>query len=1545
MNSFWPSFSLLAFYLAIFLQCRLIAGRATIPLGGFAAYFVYGCSGATVLSLLLQQIPFLQVHDVANASGVLVPPAAWWAAPPIEEFAKALPVIVLVFATQSWRRLSIADLTLIGFASGAGFGFVESNLAALAGTSPLGAGHLLLFGYRSAESATSAYAVYFAGHAVYPALFALAAGAGLRLYPIDRLYAWIPSAVVFAVACFDHALFNWKVLHTTAAGSFESAGLFMEALHWLTLHGSAAVWLLPAGLLAAQAVEGHMCAKILGRRAEMVLPGERRGWVVYEWLVVAQRLPLGCSVFDHTLDYFRRRRAFAIAALEAHRNPAIRPLAQYAKLLEERAIQEQAELVSPPPGDWLTPRATWQRNLADLAWRVRFVLAFAVLFVPFFMVDLSVLPRWLRGALFGDVTAKAVAAAGLAFACWRIYAFYVAPRPDPVASDGAAMAGRHARVLLLTAAFASGIVPVLTVFLGWTPLAANAAYFSGYFAAWVGGGGNLYSALGLSAFGSALETDPERAGGALRDEIEAGWSHIRRLERQYQKKISQSLPGQGREAANFDVVELSALIAEIDAERETQGRRVRTLEICERGAREAQTSNLGHAVTASIEEFERLRREFDAVLEAEQRKIEALEQGFDRYLGAIGREIGSYGAANEEIREALDDFWRPRKDLGWALRVARVTDEEAVSLLKLFIPDLETLKPKAGADREILEDAIARLKAREVAFVKEESPAPSSEPPWRVRTGDTEEAAELLPETQEPEIPEEADGESPAPVSASEESGGRVPDESFERGEEQALTLETPPPEELADEREADTEPPLESVEPETPIAPVTEEVLPAPFALAEEQALIFETPPPEEVADEREADTEPALESVELEAPVVSGAEEMLPASEDSEELLLDASLELADEKAPDVQTPPSYQPPAQSELDLAKDILDAELAAALRGDARTAESELPLGVNAPGWSPEEAEHATPSPGIPTVEDDAAPHAPAASFAVRTDAEEWHGNLKDFADLAQGPEGKSAPQFADFADPFEPGLSRREDKTKISSFQSAPSELRAGAPPPAEPDLSPAEDKRRVAAYQPASTERKAPAALPAEPGLPPAEDKRRVAAYQPAPTERKAPATSPAEPGLPPVEDKRPVVAYQPAPTDQPAPTERKAPTPVPAPPPAPDRPKAQVKQPAAASAPLPPSTEEPDKKPVPKEHKEPTPAVAGKSAAAPQETAKQKPAARPEEAIRAIETSPIKVDVPPAPPAGLGEVDEEDPDLSLDSLADIDIAGGLIPRLPDSAKEKGFVARLLGRGLGRGKFARPAPPKLEPAPQLAQPASTVSFRAAKYYSGTNSASAGTGIYDRTPSPVKAVTGKTRALASRPAKAAAKNSFRPDKFYKGANEAGTGQGEGLSDASPPQKNSFRPVKFYRGANAAGREDGDHTESAANASDSAVVKSPLADALSEYFERTGETPPPMHTLDGEELKEVLESGRLETERRGVQPWSFSGIPRRGDFAIRLRRGSDRHVEFIPSNVTFGQTPRYYARRVGVGTAHSYIPAEHLEYFDARARGWLPMKQ
>jgi hypothetical protein len=1383
---------------------------------------------------------------------------------------------------------------------------------------------LFLFGYRSVESTGGDYTAVFAGHAVYPALFALAAGIGMRLFPIRRLYAWMPAGIVFALLCFDHGMYNWKLLHPLPGGGIQMAGEAAEFLYLLTFHGRLEIWLFPIVLIVAQILEGRLCADILGRRADLVLPNEYRPWVVNEWFAAALRLPYGCAAFDQTLAFFRRRRAFAIAALEAKRNPANRPLAQYTRLLEQRVIQEQALLLSPPRGVWFPPRAVFERNAKTWLWRMRWVLAFNVLFVLLFMLGAGQIPPWLRDILFGKIFTAILVASGLAFVAWRIYAFLRAPRLDPVASEGAAYADYHARILLLIASLASGLSPALSILMGWTGIAPGAAYLSGYFAGWIGQGGNLYSVMGLGAMGGAVEADPGPVGGALRDELEAGQARIQRLERQYRKAIAHALPG-SKEPAALDLARLEALIAGLDAERDMQGRRKHALEVCERHIAEMQVENLAGAVAGAIEEFERIRAEFAAVLEEERRRIAAIEHGFDGYLSKIESELETYEIANGAVRDSLRDMWRPRKDLDWALRVAQCKDESAFPVLRLFVADLGDFARRApGAIAEVLYEGIARLRGTPFVRGDEEwlARGPQLAPPEAV-------AAEPEPPEKAPEeILHEEAGEEQAedlqqlggdPIGVVEEASGvdetvvddaQAPEAAPAGIEAQSETFEAQPnapvaaaePESVIPDapRESDAEPALQDLaalisafEPMAPTGNKTQDIAPEQAAsVAEEQ----KAPPAEEQSEPDIAPPEAreAPEAPKVEAQPWDALSNLLQAIKSDLDDRRDAppiapqtpeQPEPVDTRAPwiaphIVEAAEEFQPPSQRDLDRAKTLLDAELDAALlaaRGEKR---ADLPVCVNAPGWSLDEADVAEPEaqipPAAPDVDEDASPE---PRPILRSDGadESWHAHLKEFADLARHrePEAEIEPEPIAEAPLIEPELPRVEDKTKI-------------------------------AAYVPVSTELCVAESPQAEPGLPRIEDKTPVTPYVPVSTELRVAESPQAEPSLPRVEDKTPVTPYVPVSTELRVRIERPA-----------EHPPAQLKAsapPAAAAVHVLPPVAQPSPAPAAPRVKE----VRAKAVAS------SVPSGEFAAAIRAIEASPILVRVPepPKPPRDTGEG-------ACDAFEALDLANDPLAAPSDDAAPVLRPSKQ-AQSFGRAK-SKVQPTASEKARPSAQTSGSAGFRPSKFY---GNAGKGSEDYDRTP--IRAPSRKSSSAAAHAApQASSSASFRPSKFYGNAGDA--------ARAQTPASNSIRSSKFFNSGTEGDIDTADRTPMPAGAT--ASTKSPLAEALSQYYSDTGETPPPMHAVDRNTFDEIIESGRLETTHRSAQPWSYSGVPRRGDFAIRLKRGSDRYVEFVPSTVTFGQTPRYYARRVGVGTAQTYIPIEHLEVFDTGAREWLPLRQ
>jgi RsiW-degrading membrane proteinase PrsW (M82 family) len=693
--SFWPSLSLLVFFLVIFLECRTIAGRVTLPLGSFLMVFCYGAIGAPLIALLLQQIPIFP-----DAS------AAWLIGPPVEEIAKALPVIVLAFLTREARRLSIADLTLVGFASGAGFGFVEGNLNALANGALPSVQHVAALGLQTANGE-----VFFAGHPVSSALVGLAAGIGLRFIPLNIGYAWAPSVFVVLWASFDHGLYNWKVLNAASTGALPSAHFVVELLHLLTLNGQLQTWLLVVGVVIAQFVEAHLCAKAVGARRDLLLAREWRPWVLNEWLVVLLRAPVGRAVFGQTLAYFRLRRAYYLATFEERRDPGDPTWSRHARSLEDRLKRERSILFDPPPGTWLLPPSVLKSYALQWTWRMRWVLLFIVLFLLLFMLDPESLPDGLRQILFGEMFTIAVVAAGLAFAVWRIVVFMRQPAPDPLAADGAAHAGYYTRALLLGCSFVCGLFPALTLLLGWKAFAPGAALISGYLPGWIGQGGNLQALLGLGAIGAAVAPDPRPAGEAFRYEIAAGEERMRRLTSDIEDRTG-SATGTAPATVPVQVDALLDAMAKLDAERDAQARRQLALDECERHAGEATIRDPAPAVQAVKDEFDRLASELLDAAAKELDSMASFEEAYSRAWAEIMRDLDAHDVLRRRLRTPLRRAWQAQNDVAWALRVVEATDENLLPMQLMLLPDLHALATTAQSARtEMVAAGIERIRA------------------------------------------------------------------------------------------------------------------------------------------------------------------------------------------------------------------------------------------------------------------------------------------------------------------------------------------------------------------------------------------------------------------------------------------------------------------------------------------------------------------------------------------------------------------------------------------------------------------------------------------------------------------------------------------------------------------------------------------------------------------------------------------------------------------------------------------------------------------
>ena len=857
--SFWPSLSLLLIFLVIFLECRAIGGRVTLPLGSFLMVFCYGAIGAPLIALLLQQIPMFPDTGAGPPS-----PLAWLVGPPIEELAKAVPVIVLAFLTREARRLSIADLTLIGFASGAGFGFVEGNLNVLANGALPDLPYWAAFGLQS-----QAGVLFFAGHPVSAALVGLAAGIGLRFLPSNYPYAWAPAAFAILWASFDHGIYNWKVLPAGNSGALPEAHVAVEVLHLLTLHGQLQTWLLPVGLVTAQLCEAYLCSKAAGARRDLLLAREWRPWVINEWLVALMRAPLGRAAFTQTLGYFRLRRAFYLAAFEARRDLKDPTLSRHARSLEDRLKRERSVLFDPPSGTWLLPMPVLMSYAAQWTWRMRWVLIFAVLLLFVFMLDPGSLPEWLRQFLFGEAFTIGVISSGLAFAVWRIVLFARRPRPDPMAADGAAYTVYYTRALLLGCSLVCGLFPAAALLLGWKALAPGAAFISGYLPGWIAQGGNLQTLLGLGTIGAAVAPDPRPAGEALRQEIAAGDERIRRLGSHIGDRPDAGAPPLSGSATPGRLDAFLERMAKLDAERDAQARRQLALDECARQARESTVRDPAPAVQAVKDEFDRLANEMLESAAKELDSIAALEQAYGRAWTEIMQDLDAHDALRRTLTAPLRHVWQGQSEIAWALRVAEATDECLLPMQLTLLPELQALAATAqSAQVARLEAAIERIRAAASQYGEADPFA------FAVATDQTDkDQAALLAELPTADFSDEAPKpfglRTPQPMEAPEDQADDDEAASLAEPAPAEIPAETPRPFGLRTsqsiEAPADQAGEDEAASPAEPGPDVPAEA-PRPFGLRTSQAI--EAPADQADEDEAALPAEPAPSDVPADAP-----------------------------------------------------------------------------------------------------------------------------------------------------------------------------------------------------------------------------------------------------------------------------------------------------------------------------------------------------------------------------------------------------------------------------------------------------------------------------------------------------------------------------------------------------------------------------------------------------------------------------------------------------------------------------------------------------
>lgn len=1727
MFSFWPSFGLLIFTLAIFLEGRALGGRATLPLRGFLAFFAYGCIGAPLFSLLLEQIPFFQFEAVDNARFDLVLPAAWWIGPPAEELAKAAPVILLAFVLKTWRRLSIADLTLIGFASGLGFGFVENNLHVLVNGSSLDFRHLLGFGFVTVEDSTGGYIFGFAGHAVYPALFGLAAGIGLRFYPVRRAYAWLPAAAVFLIACFDHGMFNWKMSHPGVdAGSFEAAAWPVEMLYLLTIHGLLETWLLPAGLIAAQFAEAVLCTKVSGRRSDLLLPREYRPWAVNEWLVALVRLPLGRSTVERTLAYFRRRRAYAIAKLETTRDPGDRALAQHVMVLDQRLRRECEILLTPTRSAWL-PRTSPAEVLRAWVSRLRWGWAFAVLFIPLFLIGPSQFTPWMKGVLHGPVFAAIVITFGLGLAAWHGFLHLRLPRLDPVACEGTGFAINHARIFLLGSALAAAAVPVFSFLLGWTVPAPEAAYISSYISGWVAQGGNLYALLGLGALGGAafIGGDGMPSTNPLRGEIAQGRERLRALDDEIEQFAVHGSSAVTQNPFDGRLDALSTLLARRDEEREEQAWRELALDEYERQTAEARPGDLNLAVRNMKTTFERLECEFLAAAAGEIERIASFEKTYNGVWTQIMQNLDSYENSHRNLNLYSRDFRQPHRDASPAPRFAkdaedaRPTPEALLSALAAIqdmtardaaAPDVQA-EPEHGIAEEFVaatqdggaDERIETLSSGEMPEAgshADEVVADVAHPEIALADLSFEDSGALLAAA----VPVEAVDENLPVLAAPALQDAPIPEPAPE-----PIPLELPI---IAEDPSfieqqpvvAEREPDVRKVEPDIaafehiPIAipdvalentvyvPSADLVGISGIAASFVDIALFAEP-----ATLAKADVAPAEQESE-EEPDAAKADEPWAHAVNSPPVLFDLPfvVEAVDTIGPN---PPFAKPaiPARLMFAASARLAMANIEAAMAKHALLQSqsdlpplpvhdedpAELPEDDAVPAETEIEQKHAEPEtaktnepwahavnsppvlfdlPLFAEAEGMLAPNLPLAepampvrpmfaasarlamanieaavvkhallqsqsgilplpahggNWGLTEDAEEvaWNadgsigGRDQKSTPVAphESPDSHdTVPVHAESADHLQArGAQYQEAQRRLGSTGETHLEtiadgdfvefLRTFQPPPviAAPAAIPPQQE-----LPPDAVEEDMPAAdaLEAHDGLVEVLETFTEVSRAVFEEEFEDDAVEAAPPAI--------VLAADIAPIVKENATEAEAMVET--------APKQDVTADALLSALQTIAEESPSRGWAKRLHAWTRQFI--------------DPAEEQNQAGRVAEPPSVSAPVVPAAndAAGIPDAQAATPESAPVETAVLSVSAPVLPKPEESAEVDGpaSVRREMPQALPpvpsepSDAVAAAARRKTEPVPANSEDreaaAANDAFDPMSVLRETteslikllaaDEARAVEAAEDAAPAKpaVRASAAPVMqaevhdedaiAIALRELKKSREENARRAAAKKRAQEiadaetalsseaevlpraasdhAGSvrvvGRGKTIrqdtgrkTPPTPPlpDYNSRRPAKFFNpGAEPrqdAGNAEGDKSARSAPSAPARDSGSKLSAALADYYAKSGEQQPPMHATDAESFKKIVASGKLETPRRGPAPWSFSGLPRKGDYVIKLKSGSEKHVEFTPSTVSFGQSPRFYPRTVGVGHYENSIPIEHLEYFDPGMRQWLPVNR
>lgn len=518
MLNAWPALSLYIIAMLLIVEARALAGRATVGIGSLLLSFSFGGAGAGIANLLLQRIA-IGLMDQATV--------VWSVGPLFEELLKAAPVVLVAYFSSERRRMTIADYALIGFASGAGFAFVESNLASVvSGTVDIGPYWWLP---TTSEFGIKGSTYLAAGHPIWTGFIGLGVGIGVRLWPHSRR-RFAPAAAAAGLVLFEHMGTNWKGSHIeTLFGVIQAVAQAPRPVEWLLtadFNGRlVSVLFLPLLVIAAIA-EGMWCRRAADIPRHLMLPDEGlQPLVLMEWIALARAARRGRQEVIRTAHYLRRRRELLLAIAELRREPASEELRRSVQHLRDRIGHERDQLTLPLPNRWL-PSPEMFKSVVLLALRSSWPMLLSLLLV---VLRFAFAPSAPGVSLLGKTFAVIPIAMAAGFLLWRYRIFQRVSAPRLVASDGERLVGYHTRALLLVSSAVSLVFSIAALFLSVKTMAPGASTFiTGAFDSWVSSGGDPSSlgAVASMALASLADVTPADPCAPLQAEAGAADSRI-----------------------------------------------------------------------------------------------------------------------------------------------------------------------------------------------------------------------------------------------------------------------------------------------------------------------------------------------------------------------------------------------------------------------------------------------------------------------------------------------------------------------------------------------------------------------------------------------------------------------------------------------------------------------------------------------------------------------------------------------------------------------------------------------------------------------------------------------------------------------------------------------------------------------------------------------------------------------------------------------------------------------------------------------------------